>query len=225
MSASTIGAPKITIEIEDSGIGIDPLHIKTIYDPFTQVDQSVMRKYGGIGMGLTIVRNLVSLMNGEITLDSTLGKGSLFKITIPYKSPEITSIEKEEESTTTHPSPRLLLIDDNDEVRIMLGEILKSLGYSVDDFSLGRLALDFARNIKFDAVLLDINMPEMDGFAVAAKLRDMPMHRETPIIWISATKSDLVDRERSSIFTHFLEKPIHASALKRLLESILNNNE
>lgn len=219
MSAVEAGDKRLLFEISDSGIGIDKSHVRSIYEPFTQVDQSVQRKYSGIGMGLTIVRSLVSLMGGSIEVQSIPEEGSVFKVSIPFGDPAFRDGETEEAEKSV---PRLLLIDDNDEVRLMLREILEDIKYEVDDFCSGREALSAAKARKYNAILLDVNMPDMNGFQVAAALRENPSYREAPIIWISATKPSLRDQEKSVTFNYFLEKPIRRATVEKLLRSIFH---
>ncbi len=211
--------PQLMFTVEDSGIGISDAHIKSIYEPFTQVDQGVQRKYGGIGMGLAIVRDLISLLGGSVDVKSIPGKGSSFQFRIPCEmAPGNGSMA--DESQVSNGRRRVLLVDDNEEVLFILSEIISSLGYDVDAFSSGREAIVRARDASYYAILLDVNMPDMDGFAVAAEMRELRAQSKAPIVWISATRPDISDGRNRSLFNHFLEKPIHAPALEKLLNSL-----
>lgn len=207
------------LEVEDSGVGIDREHIKSIYEPFVQMDQKTYRG-SGIGMGLAIVKELVSLMKGSIEVDSAPGKGSVFTVTIPFHLPEGHESAVDELVREGSGKEHLLLVDDHAEVRTTLGEVLLRLRYSVDMCGEGRSALIKARTQDYDAILLDINMPGLDGCEVAQRIRGMDHHKTTPIIWISATKPDWVEKGKGQLFTHFLEKPIRSENLSKLLEAI-----
>lgn len=210
----------LVIEVEDSGIGIADEHIKSIYQPFVQVDQSLQRKYRGIGMGLTIVKNLVSLMNGRIEIDSELNRGSVFTVTIPYKLTRIN--ENKSDGINIKPSKlkEFLLVDDEPEALALLGQIIQSMNHRITCCSSGRSALIHARVKKYDAVLLDVNMPDLDGIAVAKRLRNFKEYENTPIVWISATGPAEAEKSSAEVFSHFLEKPIHRENLENLLNRI-----
>lgn len=212
--------PVLVIEVEDSGIGIAEEHIKSIYQPFVQVDQSLQRKYRGIGMGLTIVKNLVSLMDGQIEVDSTLNKGTVFTVTIPYMA--VSSEVEKAAQVKSRPATvkKLLLVDDEPEALALLGQIIQSMGHEINCSPSGRNALLRARVEQYDAILLDVNMPDLDGITVAKRLRKFKSYEHTPIVWISATGPAEAEKSAASVFSHFLEKPIHADALKSLLMRI-----
>ena len=207
---------ELLLEVQDTGIGISERHLSEIYEPFTQVDKSTDRKYEGVGMGLTIVKNLVSLMNGKIEAESTLGKGSIFSVSIPCKIKNPTQAVEND--------VRILLVDDNEEVRQSLEFVLGKSGFKFQSCSTGYSAVFHGKVQRYSSVLLDVNIPDLDGFAVATRLRRMSHHRETPIIWISATRPDLKEKEKIRAFTHFLEKPIHADKLNSLLNSVLEQS-
>ncbi len=212
--------PALVIEVEDSGIGIAEEHIKSIYQPFVQVDQSLQRKYRGIGMGLTIVKNLVSLMDGQIEVDSTLNKGTVFTVTIPYKA--VAAEADRTAATKSRPAAtkKLLLVDDEPEALALLGQIIQSMGHEITCSPSGRNALLRARVEQYDAILLDVNMPDLDGITVAKRLRKFKTYENTPIVWISATGPAEAEKNAASVFSHFLEKPIHSDALRSLLMRI-----
>jgi signal transduction histidine kinase/CheY-like chemotaxis protein len=212
--------PVLVLEVEDSGIGIAPEHIQSIYQPFVQVDQSLQRKYRGIGMGLTIVKNLVSLMGGYIEVDSTLNKGTVFTVTVPYQIVALEAVSAAQPKSAPETAKKLLLVDDEPEALELLGQIIQSMGHEITCSPSGRDALLRARVEQYDAILLDVNMPDLDGINVAKRLRKFKAYETTPIVWISATRPAQAEKDDAAVFSHFLEKPIHADALKSLLTRI-----
>lgn len=209
----------IVLRIEDSGVGISKKNVARIFEPFTQIDETSTRKYGGIGMGLAIVRQLVSLLKGTIKVESDLGKGTKFEVRIP--------VDKVEDwNTEANPADgksinnKILLVDDTDEIRCSLKQIVEKLEYRCDVAECGQNAVNQTKSEKYAAILLDVNMPDMDGFSVAKEIRKS-RNRQTPIIWISATPPHLSTLEQRELFTYFLEKPVRKENLSAMLRKIL----
>ncbi len=208
---------RLAIKVIDTGIGIAEQQRTNIFEPFTQVDSGVRRRYDGIGMGLTIVRDLVQLLGGSISVTSQIGIGSTFCAMVPCRVSEPVSYMTE---SGNEDEPNILIIDDNVDLLELLKEIASSLGYTVDAFSSGQSAIKAIGKKNYRAILLDVNMPEMSGLDVAARIRSIGVYRKTPIIWISATDPKVGKDKNEALFTHFLAKPIRAANLRDVLESI-----
>lgn len=215
-------SPHLIIAVEDSGIGIGKEHRATIFDPFIQVDQSTTRGHNGMGMGLSIVQRLISIFNGAISVDSELGKGSTFTVTIPIAIvPEplgdCISLEEDHDSDR-----RIMLVDDNEEVRQNLREVLENIGYKCEVAEGGKKAIELARTSKYAAIMLDINMPEMNGFQVATHIRNTRgPNQNVPIICISASPSQNFSSDEKKWFTHFMEKPVRSKKLELILRQLI----
>ena len=215
----------IVLSVADSGIGMSKEDIKRLFQPFTQLNKSTeTRDYDGLGIGLSVVKELVSLLKGTIAVDSTPGKGSIFKITLPV------TLDSRKASTfdsriDKDADRRVLLIDDNENVRIGLKEVLEGLNYICELAGDGKEALILVRSQKFAAILLDISLPDISGFEVASGIRGNPgINQHTPIVWISATSpTNFSDKEKKS-FSHFLEKPVRAKLLQATLKGIIGEN-
>lgn len=216
------GSPlQLILSVSDSGVGFDIKSNKLIFEPFTQIDQSSTRKHDGIGMGLAVVQKLIVLFHGTIKVESAPGKGSIFTVTLPVEKYGDTPIDDSEDEQLIQEKV-ILLVDDNQQVRETLKAVVEQIGYSCHTAGSGHSALELAMSNKYAAILLDVNMPDIDGFEVASRIRGAGMHnRFSPIIWISATPPELSSPEQKKLFTHFLEKPVHAKKLDEMLKKII----
>ncbi|MBR9997455.1 MAG: response regulator, partial [Cyclobacteriaceae bacterium] len=163
----------LKLTVSDTGIGIPADKIKVIFEKFAQADTSTTRKYGGTGLGLTIVKKIVGLMKGKIVVKSTVNQGTSFIVSLPTTLIKPRSVKANEALIEYHDLSNITcLIADDDNYNLMLLE--KSLkDYYIKVFSVtsGKEALDYIGQIKFDLILLDLQMPEMDGYETAVKLR------------------------------------------------------
>jgi signal transduction histidine kinase/CheY-like chemotaxis protein len=209
----------LVIRIEDSGIGIAPEKIKKMFEPFTQADETCTRKHAGFGMGLAIVQQLIKLLHGTMEIDSTLAKGTTLEVRIPVE--KVKDAPAAAADRNEFDKKRILLVDDTEDVRISLKEIVEQLGYTCDVAATGRSAVDKAKAHRYAAIMLDISMPDMDGFSVAREISIEKSNARTPILWISATAPRLSSPEQRKLFTHFLEKPIRSDKLNTILKEIL----
>ncbi|MBP9926160.1 MAG: response regulator [Cyclobacteriaceae bacterium] len=181
----------LRFSISDTGIGIPKDKLQTIFESFSQADASVTRKYGGTGLGLTIVKQLVELQAGSIDVVSKENEGSTFTFTLPYVTGK-----KEFESDARMIKPRnftqlkrasILLVEDNDINRLYASSILKMWGCHFETAENGVVALEKIRNNAFDAILMDIQMPVMDGFETTKAIRKGdPNKSQVPIIALTA---------------------------------------
>ena len=230
---STTGAPMLRAEVQDSGIGIDVDAMGRLFKPFQQADNSTTRRFGGTGLGLAISRRIVELMGGQIGVDSQPGRGSTFWLEIPLQQEGDQPPRHTPASHAPVPAPTLaelpaglhiLLAEDNDLNRELACELLKLHGLTVHTATNGREAVDFAARVDqpIDLILMDMQMPEVDGLEATRLLRRMPHRQQVPIIAMTANAS-LDDRQRciEAGMNDHLPKPFELTrltlALKRWL--------
>jgi PAS domain S-box-containing protein len=210
------------IRVRDNGPGIPPELLARIFEPFTQEDRTLARSSGGLGIGLALARRLAEMHGGRVEAVSPgPGQGSEFTVRLPLaERPSGTQCAAT--AVAGHcPAGRLVLIvDDNADYADSLGDLLDTFGYRVKVFYDGNAALQFARKDRPDAVLLDIGLPEMNGYEVARRLRTEYGLADTCLIAISGYGVD-EDRRRSreAGFDHHLVKPVDIDALRGLLPS------
>lgn len=186
--------------ITDTGIGIPEDKLVTIFESFSQADESVTRKYGGTGLGLTIVKQLTELQNGSISVKSEEGKGSVFSVSIPYTigiSSDVAKAGLAQKKKTIQNSLKgltVLLVEDNDINRLYASSILRTWGCIVEMAENGYVAVVKLKHAQFDIVLMDIQMPIMDGFEATKAIRAGDGGKnQIPIIALTAnaTKKDV----------------------------------
>lgn len=214
---------QLSFEIMDTGIGIPADRKKYIFNEFEQVNREDKRK--GTGLGLSITKKLVTIHRGKIKLDSTVGRGSTFTITLPFKL-----ADKDTKNAVIHTkkTPQLgsihvLIADDEAFNRKLLEAILKDQDISYDIAEDGKEAYDLMQKREYDIVLMDFRMPEMDGPQVAEKIRkENNRNAETPIIGLTATVSDTDMRNaKSSGINQVLRKPFDTDELLGLMNEAL----
>lgn len=219
---------RVRFAVRDTGIGIPAEKISDVFAEFATLDVSYSRRYEGTGLGLAISRELVSLMGGRIEVESVEGEGSLFRFDLELAASRSGTMIVD----TQLPDPqalaavdgmRVLLAEDNATNQMVLCEILRAMGVSVSIASTGREAVDKARVNTFDAILMDISMPEMDGVEATGILRDLPEPCATiPIIALTA-HAMAEDRERAlaNRMDGFLSKPVSKRDLVQALAGVL----
>lgn len=219
----------VRIEIMDTGIGIPADKLGTIFDKFIQSDSTISRKYGGTGLGLAITRNLVELMGGAIDVQSKLGEGSTFTLRLPLRTTErmVQAPAEIADSRKADPLPRalhVLLVEDTPPNVLVAGEMLHRLGASFDVAENGPLALERFAVKKYDAILMDIQMPGMDGWTVTEGIRRIEKAhgtQATPIIGLTA-HAFARDREKclAAGMNDFISKPYTIAELRRVLAAV-----
>ena len=217
----------ITFEVADQGIGVLPDRQASIFEPFEQADNTITRKYGGTGLGLSITQKLVKVLGGEISLQSAVGKGSTFTVTLPYRE-SATQLSEAEFSTPRAENYRfasdntVLLVEDNRMNQLVVIALFKRLGLTLHVAQNGKEGIDKVAALKPDLVLMDIHMPEMDGLEATRRLRENPDHEHLPIIAMSADAfSEQQAEARAAGMDDYTTKPIEFEKLIRLLSCYL----
>lgn len=223
----------IRFDVEDTGIGISPEYVEQIFESFTQAGTDVARKFGGTGLGLTISKQLVDLMNGEINVKSELGKGTTFSLLLPLEvSDDQTPVQKtpeiSEEAKEQLKHIQLLLVEDNDFNRMVAEDTLKELlpGIHIEIAVNGEEAVNMVRDKHFDIVLMDIQMPVMDGVAATKAIRNtLPKpQNETRIIAMTANVlQEDVQKYFNIGMNAYVSKPFHTDELLLKMASVLQN--
>ncbi len=230
---TTLGA--LRFGVSDTGIGIPAEKLGSIFENFSQVDSSTTRKYGGTGLGLSISRRFVEMMKGRIWVESYLGEGSTFFFTArfatqadPFRRSEPAGTETESEPSSQPAQPldlshaRILLADDNEDNRFLIISYLKGSGCAVETAENGAVAVEKFRAGHYDLVLMDVEMPEMDGYAAVKAIRDYERERASsaaPVLALTAHAfREAAEKSRRSGFTEHLTKPIRKGTLLRAVE-------
>ncbi|MEO5354367.1 MAG: ATP-binding protein [Magnetococcus sp. XQGC-1] len=219
------GVSWIEFQVEDTGIGIPPDIAARLFQPFTQGDASTTRRYGGSGLGLAICRRLAERMHGQITLSSQEGKGSLFTFRVPLQQStalqESLPLAEKKELVNFSPRTRLLVAEDNLVNQRLFQILLKSFGIQVTTAENGSLALRLLQEERYDLVLMDCHMPEMDGISACRALRNFEESNRLPRTPVVAVTANAMPGERERCLEagmdDFLTKPLTKSDLHALL--------
>lgn len=216
--------------VRDTGIGIAQDKLEHIFEPFTQADNSISRRYGGSGLGLAISRSLAHLMHGELTAESTLGSGSIFTLTIPVEIvsamllPDSPNKDFTFDKTFAISHPLKILVAEDDAINLkLIGKLLQKLGYQPVSASNGCTAVELCQANPPDCVFMDIHMPELDGLGATRQIRAWEKtaglaHR----IFIAALTADVLPDDRARTIQagvdDYLTKPINLASLARALK-------
>ncbi len=212
--------------VKDTGIGIPAKHIDKLFDKFTQVDMSTTRKYGGTGLGLAISKQLCEMMGGQMTAQSEVGKGSIFRFTVV--------MEKQVDDGSSRLLPleelmnrRILVVDDNASNRMVLKEQLLLWGCRFDEAPDGNEAIFKLKSAvlegePFDIAILDMEMPNMDGLELGKRIKEDEVIKDTRLIMMTSigNRSD-VDKFKSIGFSAYLVKPVKYSRLRECLLEVI----
>lgn len=228
--------------VADSGIGISPLQINKLFQPFVQADESMTRKFGGTGLGLFLSRKLARLLGGDLSLKSSHpGKGSQFAIALEVQVVEMIADEAEEASVkrlnnvdainssktladSSHRHGRVLIVDDAADNRTIVSIYLDKMGLDYEVAENGMQGVDKALKEKFDVILMDIQMPELDGFEAVQLLRDR--NYSGPIIALTAHAMK-GDKEKCLMrgFNDYLSKPLSKDSLRQTIDKYIDYQE
>lgn len=179
---------QIEIIVQDTGIGMAPEYVNNLFQKFSQEDNSVARKFGGTGLGMSIIREIVDLMGGNIRVDSRKGEGTLVSITLTFKKgneKDLPGKNTELYNTEMLQGKKVLIVDDNEMNRLVAATILKSYNVAVAEADSGPNAIELMRNQTFDMVLMDIQMPGMNGYEAASIIRK-EISKEIPLVALTA---------------------------------------
>jgi PAS domain S-box-containing protein len=224
----------LRFEIEDTGIGIDEKTIPNLFQPFTQADQSVSRKYGGSGLGLSISKRFIEMMGGDIQVSSVPGQGSLFVFTLHFASVSeepARGMERVSQSQASDDSRMLsgsiLVVEDNEVNTIVIRKMLLKDGLEVTTAGDGQECIEILKNQSFGLILMDLHMPKMDGYQTSQIIRlggAGVKNKQIPIIAVTATvqEEDLL-RCISVGINDYLIKPIQIDQLKCIIRKYLKS--
>jgi CheY-like chemotaxis protein len=206
----------IAFKVVDTGIGIAPDRLPHIFDQFTQASYDIGLKYGGTGLGLTISKTLVELHGSRLDVESELERGTTFSFTLRLKRAPGEPVEPVEPGERELHGMTVLVVDDNEVNVFVLTGLLRKWGVELDVVTNGRLAVEQVGRRDYDVVLMDLRMPELDGYAATRQIRALPDPRfaRLPILAISASTRMGHQHELDAAgFTEFVGKPINPEIL------------
>ena len=205
---------RLHMAVSDTGIGIGEEAMKRIFEPFTQADASVSRKFGGTGLGLAICRRLARAMDGDITVETSPG-GTVFRTQMLLGEAAGIVTRLRGDGPGHLPELAILVVDDNELNRMVATTLLRKMGQSAKSAKSGAEAVELAASGNFDLIFMDMQMPEMDGVEATARIRRLPMGRQPRIVALTANAYD-TDRLRcmESGMDGFLSKPIRLDDLR-----------
>ncbi|GAB4356163.1 MAG: hypothetical protein OHK0021_00460 [Bryobacter sp.] len=207
----------LEIAVEDTGIGIAEDQRRRIFESFEQLDNGLARRYSGLGLGLSLTQGFTRMMGGELYIESEAQKGSCFTVVLPMLSSDLGAKESVAPKTAT-----ILVVDDNDAARKVAQAFLRRGGYRAELATDGEKALALARLQKFDLVLMDLQMPGMDGFMTTERLREIPGYEQTPVIALTANAGEEYRKLcREKGLAGFLPKPVESELLLRHVRQYL----
>jgi PAS domain S-box-containing protein len=215
--------------VSDTGIGISPENLANIFEEFVQASSETSRKYGGTGLGLTITKNLIEMQGGTIKAESTLNKGTKFIVRLPYQIGENSMLtnSKEEVAFTQIDKKRILVAEDVTINQIIVKQILEEWGHEVVLVSNGQEAFDAHKKKDFDLILMDIHMPEVDGYEATQMIRHMgdTIKAAVPIVALTANAfKQETDRFAEAGFNDYITKPFTEAGLYDCIKKQLQLN-
>jgi len=203
--------------VQDTGIGMSPEQVGRLFERFTQADESTTRTYGGTGLGLALSRAFAQLLGGDITLESVEGRGTSFTLRVPATAPEL-AVEAAPAAPENHAATGdlVLVIDDEANQRELMTRFLERQRFAVRTAGDGRTGLDLARSLKPRAILLDVMMPEMDGWSVLAALKADPETAGIPVVMVSFVADAALSASLGAV--EAVPKPVDWTRLRTILD-------
>ncbi len=218
-------------EVTDTGIGIEPSKVNSIFEQFTQVDSSTSRMYGGTGLGLTIVKRLTELQGGKIDVYSELNKGTTFTLQIGYtisdREPDVENINEIISSLSLPPSLKILVVDDDQISQVLISEMLKTLGINPIVMGDPRVALEEVEKNDFEIILSDIQMPGLSGFDLVKAIKENSAIKPSPLV-IALTANSTIDNPsfyRDAGFDGVLIKPFDEIDIYNVLAPLVSQKK
>lgn len=225
LAESKKGESTIDFEIADTGIGISPDKVESIFESFTQASSDTTRKYGGSGLGLTITKRLLQLLGSDITVESEQDKGSVFNFRLTFKTSrkQLNRHNDNEEFYTLKSlkGTRLLIAEDNQINVILAKQFMKQWDVECDVAENGEIALTLVQTRDYDMVLMDLQMPEMDGYQTTRAIRELPgeQYKTLPIIALTASAMlDIQDMAFTVGMNDYVSKPFNPNELHRKID-------
>ncbi len=214
---------ELLVTIRDTGIGIPPEALPGLFDMFSQVDRSIERATGGLGIGLALVKGLTEMHGGRVEAASPgLGRGSTFIVRLPVAEPlQPTPVHTGEEPTAAAAGHRILVVDDSVDSAVSLGRILKMFGHEVRTAHDGIEAVEAAQEFGPELILMDVGMPRLNGYEASRRIRQQPWGREVTIIALTGwgQEGDRVQSREAGCDGH-LVKPVDFAELQKLLAEL-----
>ncbi|WP_144409061.1 MHYT domain-containing protein [Photobacterium halotolerans] len=208
----------ITILVEDTGIGIAPDRLDSIFAPFSQADSTMSRRFGGTGLGTTIAKQLVELMDGKITVYSQLGKGSTFRVDLPLLAGQATQIDESTTENVHIPPMTILVADDVEQNLELMTGLLKRDNHQLITARTGTEAVEKFKSRHIDIVLMDVQMPELNGLEASKVIRAYEKEHQLKEVPIIALTASVLEKDRRNALAAgmngFAVKPIDIFALK-----------
>jgi signal transduction histidine kinase/CheY-like chemotaxis protein len=230
------GSDVLSVSVQDTGIGINTSVIDRLFEPFSQADAAIARKYGGTGLGLSICKRLAELLGGHMTVSSVIGDGSTFRVVLPLKEVHTSEADPDVAQPAAEMSPdreikdgrrRVLVAEDHSTNLWILRRQLEDLGFEVDCHESGQGALAAFRDQSYDLIITDYLMPDIDGIGLTRAVRSLEVDNSlkmTPILGLTANAfRDAIDRCLEAGMNVVLTKPVNKTTLGRTIEDLLKN--
>lgn len=213
---------RLVFEVTDSGIGMSAAELKVLFRPFAQASADIARRYGGAGLGLTFVKRIAKAMGGDLTVKSTKGKGSTFRLSVLVDAAEAAGSDGETAPPRAERPLTLLFAEDNPYGRVIMNTILGELGHRADFVETGEAAVEAASGGGYDAVLMDVTLPGIDGLEATRRIRALAGDAgRVPVIGISGrARSDDEQAARAAGMNAYLVKPVSPSKLVEALSAL-----
>ncbi len=218
---------QVRLSVTDNGVGITSSELKKLFEPFYQVDRSISRAQGGLGIGLTLVKKIVEMHAGQVEVQSDgPGKGSTFSVRLPHMQAAVEvsmPISQESSSSGAPAGARVLVVDDNRDAALTLSMLLRYSGCEVMTCEEGSQAVSAVEVFRPDMVLMDLGMPGMSGYEAAEAIRNQAWGRNIFLVAVTGWgQPEDIQRTKDAGFDHHLVKPVSFSAIESLIESLGN---